>query len=90
MVGFERGREEWKEVVLVVVGGGGAVGPDEVGACVGDEVELLRRGTEEERDDVFAVGGSGDDAEGEVGEIREAEGVVEEGLGWGRWRGFVE
>lgn len=95
MVGFERCREAWKEdgVEGVVVGGGGAVGPDEVGGCVGDEEEGLRRGAEEEGDEVLAGagGGSGDDGGGEVVvEMRETEGVVEEGLGWGRWWGFVE
>ena len=95
MVGFERCREAWKEdgVEGVVVGGGGAVGPDEVGGCVGDEEEGLGRGAEEEGDEVLAGagGGSGDDGGGEVVvEMRETEGVVEEGLGWGRWWGFVE
>lgn len=40
MVRFERGGEAWKEdgvVGIVAVGRGGAVGPDEVGGCVGDE-----------------------------------------------------
>lgn len=53
----------------------------------------MRRGAEEEGDEVLAGagGGSGDDGGGEVVvEMRETEGVVEEGLGWGRWWGFVE
>lgn len=102
MVRFERGGEAWKEdgvVGVVVVGRGGAVGPDEVGGCVSDEEEGLRRGAEEEGDEVLAGagGGAGDDWGGEavevvaaVVEMREAEGIVEEGLGWGGWWGFVE
>ncbi len=53
---------------MVVVGGGGAFGPDEITAGVSNEEERLWRGSKEEGDEVLAGtgGGTGDNGGVEV------------------------